>query len=60
MLPRCFTPARGRTPSVEGGNELATDADPVSHPQLGVDPRRAIHPPVFGVDLPDLLDQPRV
>ena len=39
---------------------LAPDLDAVRHPQLRVDPRAAVHLPVLGMDLLDLLRQPRV
>jgi hypothetical protein len=39
---------------------LAPDPHPVGHAQLGVDPRRAVHPAFGLVDLLDLLEQPRV
>lgn len=39
---------------------FAPDPDAVSHSQLGVDPRRAIHLPVLPVDLTDPFQQPRV
>ena len=39
---------------------FAADLDAVRHPQLRMDPRAAVHLPVFGMDLLDLLRQPRV
>jgi hypothetical protein len=41
-------------------DSLAADLDAVRHPELHMDPRAAVHATVLGVDLLDLLRQPRV
>jgi hypothetical protein len=61
----CATPLASHKPGDAGLRHqpldtLASDLDPVRDPQLGLDPRTAVHTTVLGVDRSDLLRQPRV